>query len=40
MKNWKRLVALGMTAMMLASLVGCSTTTKTDPAATDGDKGS
>lgn len=26
MKNWKRLVALGMSAMMLASLAGCSTT--------------
>ncbi len=26
MKNWKRLVALGVSAMMLASLVGCSTT--------------
>lgn len=42
MKNWKRLVALGMSTMMLASLVGCSTTTTTnegepageDPAAT------
>ncbi|MBA4699121.1 MAG: substrate-binding domain-containing protein [Ruminococcus sp.] len=26
MRNWKRLVALGVSAMMLASLVGCSTT--------------
>lgn len=26
MKNWKKLVALGMSAMMLASLAGCSTT--------------
>ena len=32
MKNWKRLTALGLSAMMLASLAGCSTTTsKTDP---------
>ena len=36
MKNWKKLVALGLSAMMLASLVGCSTTTtetSTDDAA-------
>ncbi|PWJ49724.1 substrate-binding domain-containing protein [Faecalicatena contorta] len=26
MRNWKRLVALGVSAMMLASLAGCSTT--------------
>lgn len=26
MKNWKKLVALGMSAMMLGSLAGCSTT--------------
>lgn len=30
MKNWKRLVALGMSAMMIASLAGCSTTEGTD----------
>lgn len=29
MKNWKRLVAMGMSAMMLFSLAGCSTTTST-----------
>jgi rhamnose transport system substrate-binding protein len=34
MKNWKRLVALGVSAMMLASLVGCSTT-KTNTASGD-----
>ena len=30
MKNWKRLVALGMSAMMIASLAGCSTTKSTE----------
>ena len=38
MKNWKRLVAMGMSAMMLFSLAGCSTTTSTSDggdAATD-----
>ncbi|WP_251389601.1 substrate-binding domain-containing protein [Mediterraneibacter agrestimuris] len=47
MKNWKKLVALGMSAMMLASLAGCSTTSapaeggsEEAPAATDeGGKG-
>ena len=29
MKNWKRLAALGMSATMLLSLAGCSTTTST-----------
>lgn len=29
MKNWKKLVALGLSAMMLASMVGCSTTEST-----------
>ena len=29
MKNWKRLVALGMSAIMIGSLVGCSTTEST-----------
>lgn len=38
MRNWKRLVALGMSAMMLASLVGCSTTTNKDAAGGGGDK--
>lgn len=38
MKNWKRLVALGMSAMMLASLVGCSTTTNKDAAGGGKDK--
>lgn len=48
MKNWKKLVALGMSAMMIASLAGCSTTSAPEeggsseeaPAATDeGGKG-
>lgn len=40
MKNWKRLVAIGLSAMMLASLAGCSTT-KSEPAQEDAsaDKG-
>lgn len=37
MKNWKRLVALGVSAMMLASLVGCSTTKSST--ASEGDAG-
>lgn len=41
MKNWKRLAAMGMSAAMLVSLAGCSTTTSTgdtgDAAATGGD---
>lgn len=35
MKNWKRLVALGMSATMIASLAGCSTTTSTEGGAKD-----
>ncbi|MBO5460943.1 MAG: substrate-binding domain-containing protein [Ruminococcus sp.] len=35
MKNWKKLVALGLSAMMLASLVGCSTTTTTETSTDD-----
>ena len=32
MKNWKRLAAMGMSAAMLLSLAGCSTTTSTGDA--------
>lgn len=35
MKNWKKVIALGLSAMMLASLAGCSTTTTSDAAADD-----
>ena len=35
MKNWKKVIALGLSAMMLASLAGCSTTTTSDAAATE-----
>lgn len=37
MKNWKKLVALGMSAMMIASLAGCSTTTTEDAGTEGGD---
>lgn len=37
MKNWKRLVALGMSAMMIASLAGCSTTKSTEGGAEGGE---